>query len=76
MGFESAKAIQTAVLAAVSLDMLQLQDQNNYGVRYRAYVQITGPSGLSRRIRTVWIVLFNENVARFVTAVPDRLGGL
>lgn len=76
MGFESAEAIQTAVLAAVSLDMLQLQDQNNYGVRYRAYVQITGPSGLSRRIRTVWIVLFNENVARFVTAVPDRLGGL
>ncbi|WP_254568804.1 hypothetical protein [Oscillatoria sp. HE19RPO] len=41
---------------------------------YRAYIQVTGVSGISRRIRTVWIVLFDEDVARFVTAVPDRLG--
>lgn len=25
---------------------------------------------------TVWMVLFDEDIARFVTAVPDRLGGL
>ena len=39
-------------------------------------IEVTGVSGISRRIRTVWIVLFDEDVARFVTAVPDRLGGL
>ena len=74
MGFESPEAIREAVLAAVSTDMLQPQSQNPQGELYRVYIQLTGPSGLSRRIRTVWIVLYNEDVARFVTAVPDRLG--
>jgi len=76
MGFESAEAIRDAVLTEVSIDMLQLQGQNDFGNLYRAYIRITGASGLSRRIRTVWIVRFDEDVAKFVTAVPDRLGSL
>lgn len=76
MGFELPEAIREAILAEVSLDMLQPQSQNEQGELYRAYIQVTGASGISRRIRTVWIVLFDEDVARFVTAVPDRLGGL
>jgi hypothetical protein len=76
MGFESPEAIREAILAEVSLDILQPQSQNEQGELYRAYVQVTGTSGISRRIRTVWIVLFDDDVARFVTAVPDRLGGL
>jgi len=52
---------------------LQPQDTNEYGDRDRAYLRITGPNGISRRIRTIWIILFNEDIARFVTAVPDRL---
>lgn len=76
MGFESPEAIREAILAEVSLNILQPQSQNEQGELYRAYIQVTGASGISRRIRTVWIVLFDEDVARFVTAVPDRLGGL
>lgn len=76
MGFESPEAVREAILAAVSVDMLQPQSQNAQGELYRAYIQLTGSSGLSRRIRTVWIVLYNEDVAKFVTAVPDRFGGL
>ncbi len=76
MGFKSPEAIREAILAAVSVEMLQIQDTTEYGERYRAYIQIIGTSGLSRRIRTVWIILLNEDVARFVTAVPDRLGEL
>jgi hypothetical protein len=76
MEFESPEAIRETILAKVSLDMLQPQSQNEQGQLYRAYIQVTGASGISRRIRTVWIVLFNEDIARFVTAVPDRLGGL
>jgi len=76
MEFESPEAIRETILAEVSLDMLQLQSQNEQGELYRAYIQVTGASGISRRIRTVWIVIFNEDIARFVTAVPDRLGGL
>jgi hypothetical protein len=76
MGFESSEAIREAILTEVSLEILQPQSQNEHGELYRAYIEVTGVSGISRRIRTVWIVLFDEDVARFVTAVPDRLGGL
>jgi hypothetical protein len=75
MGFEDPETIQEAILAKVSLEMLQLQDTTDYGDRYRAYIEIVGLSGESRRIRTVWIVLTGEDIVRFVTAVPDRLGG-
>ena len=53
MGFASAEGIREAILAAVSMEMLQPQGQNAFGNLYRAYTRITGPSGLSRRIRTV-----------------------
>jgi hypothetical protein len=76
MGFESAEAIRDAILAEVVVEMLQPQGENNFGFLYRAYIRITGPSELSRRLRTVWIIRFNENIARFVTAIPDRKGGL
>jgi hypothetical protein len=75
MGFQSAEAIREAILKEVSPSLLQPQGENEFGNLYRAYVIITAPNGLSRRIRTVWIVKFNETIARFVTAIPDRLGG-
>lgn len=74
MGFQSAEAIREAVLAEVSLDSLEPQGQNAYGERYQAVILITGPSRVSWLIRTGWIVLFGEDVARFVTAVPERFG--
>lgn len=74
MGFTSAETIREAILPEVSLSLLQIQGENNFGQIYRAYITITGPFGLSRRIRTVWIVKFNEEIARFVTAVPDSSG--
>ncbi|MBW4583071.1 MAG: hypothetical protein KME42_26180 [Tildeniella nuda ZEHNDER 1965/U140] len=74
MGFESPEQIRATILAAVSVDLLQLQGQNEYGDRYQMTVTITDSSGVLRRIRTGWIVLTGENVARFVTAVPERLG--
>ena len=74
MGFDNPEAIREAILESVSLEILQKQDTTEYGDRYRAYLKIRGPSGQLRRIRTVWIVLTGEDVARFVTAVPDSLG--
>ena len=75
MGFESAAAIRSAILAQLSPEQLQPAGQNEYGDRYQAIILIVGPSGISWRIRTGWIVLFEaQEVARFVTAVPERLG--
>lgn len=73
MGFESAEDIRETILGGVTLDLLTPQVPNEYGERYEAIVPITNPSGKVRRlIRTIWIVRFGEDVARFVTAVPQR----
>jgi hypothetical protein len=74
LGFESPEAIREAILARVTTDMLEAQGQNEYGHRFQAVVLITGPSGVSWRVRTGWIVRFGENIARFVTAIPERSG--
>jgi hypothetical protein len=42
-----------------------------YGRKYRIRGPITGPSGITAVIVTVWIVLHGEEVARFVTAFPE-----
>jgi hypothetical protein len=72
MGFESAADIREAVLANVSVELLQSQGQNEYGDHYQASILIMGPSGVSRQVKTVWIVLFDEDVAKFVTATPQK----
>jgi hypothetical protein len=76
MGFRSPAAIRTAILSAVTPEALVYQSQNEYGKIYRAYLLLTSQSGLVRQVRTVWIVEFETSAARFVTAVPDRAGGL
>lgn len=75
MGFSSPEAIKEAILKEVILDLLEFQNQNEFGQLYRAYINITSESGLTIRIRTIWIVLFNDSVAKLVTAFPDKLGG-
>ncbi|WNZ26478.1 hypothetical protein HJG54_07140 [Leptolyngbya sp. NK1-12] len=74
MGFESPAAIRGAILAELTVDALSLQGQNEYGYRFQAVVSITGPSGLSWRVRTGWLVRHGETIARFITAIPERLG--
>lgn len=74
MGFESPGTIRQAIMTQISLELLQPAGQNDYGDRYQAVVIIPGPSGVRWRIRTGWIVLFGEDIARFVTAVPERFG--
>ena len=74
MGFRSPKALREAILAKVTLDQLEPTSPNQYGDRYQAVILIRGPSGIIWHIKTLWIVLTGESVARFVTAVPERFG--
>ncbi|MBD1812623.1 DUF6883 domain-containing protein [Microcoleus sp. OTE_8_concoct_300] len=74
MGFESPEAIRDAIIAQISLELLQPVGQNDYGERYQAIILVTGRSGVSWQIRTGWIVLSGEDIARFVTAFPQRFG--
>lgn len=74
LGFSNPEAIREALLANVSVDLLEPKEPNDYGERYQATVLIEGPSGVAWRVRTGWIVLTGEDVARFITAVPERFG--
>jgi len=74
LGFENPEAIREAILANVTVDLLELREPNDYGERYQATVLIEGASGVIWRVRTGWIVLNGEDAARFVTAVPERFG--
>ena len=74
LGFDNPEAIREAILANVTVDLLEPREANDYGKRYQVTVLIEGASGVTWRVRTGWIVLTGEDIARFVTAVPERFG--
>jgi uncharacterized protein DUF6883 len=49
---------------------VRLGERNAYGQKYIVRGNLTGPSGRSGNVVTVWIVLNSEDVPRFVTAHP------
>ena len=75
LGFSSANELRQAVLAEISTDMLKPQGKHPYGARYIASIQVNSPKGRSQAILTVWLVRFGEDIARLITAYPDRKGG-
>lgn len=72
LGFESAEALREAILKEVTVELLEPLGANEFGERYAASIQITGANQITKAVRTIWIVRFNEDIARFVTAYPDR----
>lgn len=74
MGFESPESVRDAILAETMIDLLEASGQDAHGYRFQAVVLITGQTGVSWQVRTGWIVRYGEDVARFVTAVPERSG--
>jgi len=73
LGFQSAEAIRQAILAEITIADLQPEGDHPYGTRLVATIQINTPKGRSRSILTIWLVRFNENIARFITAIPIHL---
>ena len=71
LGFQDPEELRRVLLSMLSVDQLQRTGQNSYGWRYNAVIALTGPSGATWRVRTGWVVLHGESVARFVTAFPD-----
>lgn len=72
MGFAFPQELRAVLLAQVTPEMLQWESQNAYGRIYCAVVSVTGPTGRTRAVRTVWIVRNGEDIARFVTAYPEK----
>lgn len=74
MGYQSPDALRETLLTHVEVEQLQIEGQNEFGERYQAIVVLTDASGRTWQIRTCWIVLHDEDTARFVTAFPERTG--
>ena len=72
LGFQDPQSVREAILSKVAISQLVSIGSNQYGERYQAIITIQSSSNDARRIRTVWIVLFEERIARFVTAVPQK----
>jgi hypothetical protein len=75
LGFQSADVLRVTILQQAKVDQLEADGQNAYGVLYRLVISLTTPDGSAYRVRTVWIVRFGEDVARFVTAYPEQRKG-
>lgn len=75
LGFQSAEALRMTILQQVSFDQLAADGQNAYGALYRLIISLATPGGNIYSVRTVWIVRFDEDVARFVTAYPEQRKG-
>lgn len=46
-------------------------EETDYGKKYEIRGSIAGPNGRSAAVITAWIVLYDEEFARFVTAYPE-----
>lgn len=75
LNFSSPEGIRDAILKSTKVTDLQFRDVDTYGDRYQATIGIRGPTGVFRLVRTGWIVRHNEDIARFVTAVPEKTRG-
>lgn len=75
LGFDSAESVREAILAQIDLDTFEMIGPNSYGNRYQLIVLLKDTSDRIRHLRTIWIVLTGETVARFVTAVPHKSRG-
>jgi len=69
-GFTSPAVLRLAILSAMNLAC------NEFDKLDRASIELSSATGVIWQIRTVWIMPFDQPVARFVAAFPDRLRGL
>jgi hypothetical protein len=47
--------------------------ETGYGRKYEVRGMLTGPSGKSADVVSIWIILSGEDVPHFVTAFPGRI---
>ncbi len=43
-----------------------------FGEKFEITAPIIGPNGEERMIKTIWMIKYNETVARFITLIPEK----
>ena len=72
LGFniEAPEELQAALLTVGLTGSVSAASETDYGWKYVVHGHITGPFGVSARVRTVWIVEAGSDRPRLVTAYP------
>ncbi len=73
LGFARARwpELQQALLAHAAAGQAEVAGPMRYGQKYAVRGILTGPTGRSANVVSVWIVLKDEDVPRFVTAYAE-----
>jgi hypothetical protein len=64
------KRLETDLRHIAARHRATLTDANRYGQKYEVRGRLEGPNGRVAELVTVWIVLRDEEMPRFVTAFP------
>ena len=72
LGYEASEweLLHSDIAGLLNSDAAEIET-TDYGKKYAITGSITGPSGRSAVLVTVWIILTGEDVPRFVTAYPE-----
>ena len=62
--------LETDLLDLASTGYVRIGQQTEYGQKYEVRGILEGPSGRSAEVVSVWIILDNADIPRFVTAFP------
>ena len=75
LGYTSAnwQRLEKDLLALAVSGDAELGKPSPYGQKYEIRGILTGPSGSSVGILTVWIILFGDDAPQFVTAYPGEM---
>lgn len=75
LGFQSPETLRMVLLQQVTPEQVEADGQNAYGTLYRLVIRLAAPTGRVYRVRTIWIIHFDEKIAPFVTAYPEERKG-
>lgn len=70
LGFQQSNAneLEKAILAELPYHAALLVSEGQWGAKYQVGLPITGPTGVSVEVLTIWIIRKNTDFPKFVTA--------
>ena len=72
LGYEANEhGILEAGIRSLLVGSAEETEKTEFGTKYLVRGTVVGPSGRSGEIVTVWIILIDKDVRRFVTAYPE-----
>lgn len=69
---ENWREVEAALRQAAVEGQAEAQEQTEFGQKYRVRSKLTGPTGRSAVIVSIWIVRHGETAPRFVTVMPEK----